>query len=114
MRKSAAIPTALVAAVILSLLGAYTYTKWKYPYGRTHCCLKHFSLAFRIYASDREGRFPAGESTPEASLSLLHKGDLLSSSILAGMTASRKKAMEVLDRGELLGPDTCSWLMSKG
>ncbi len=85
-----------------------------YPYGRSHCCLKQIGLALHLYASAHEGIFPAGESSPEASLSLLHRGYDGDANTLRGKTVPLATVEKILDRGELLGPDTCGWHYVEG
>jgi hypothetical protein len=48
------------------------YMSMQYPYGYSHCCDIGMGGVLREYASEHNGKFPAGEATPEASLSLLY------------------------------------------
>ena len=114
MRIIRRIVMAVLVLTVLGGIGAYVFQKVKYPYGRSHNCLVHLKLAFLMYAMDHEGRFPAGQATPEASLSLLHKEGHISASLLRGMTAPPEKVDAILTKGELLGPDTCGWHYVEG
>ena len=107
----------MMAVIVLAVLGgiaAYVFQRIRYPYGRSHNCLVHLKLAFLMYAMDHEGRFPAGQATPEASLSLLHKEGHISPSLLSGMTIPREKVEAILTGGELLGPESCGWHYVEG
>ena len=67
------------------------------------------------YADLHDGHFPAGGGCPEASLSLLYRGEFgMGGWILCGKTKSPEVAQEILERGELLGPDTCDWHYVEG
>ena len=67
------------------------------------------------YAEEHDGRFPSGGGCAEASLSLLYRGNYgMDGQILCGKTKSPEIAQEILERGELLGPDTCDWHYIEG
>ncbi len=66
-----------VVLVILIVLGGVVGGGWLYyrsafPYGWSHSCDKQLMFALHQYAEDHGGAYPAGEATPEASLSLLY------------------------------------------
>jgi hypothetical protein len=109
-----------VLIVIAALLGGlYGAAYWRYqytfPYGWSHCCLKGLGLALLNYAQAHDGHFPAGGGCPEASLSLLYRSDHdIEGHLLCGKTKSAEVANEILERGELLGPDTCDWHYVEG
>src|SRR5438552_1963440 len=93
--------------------------KWKYPYGWSHSCDKALMLALLHYANDHAGAFPAGQATPEASLSLLYPKYLdnnvdYASEILRGKTAPKEVVRSKLSQGERLGPDSCGWHYVEG
>src|SRR5947209_1147694 len=95
----------IVAGVLLTVVGiGYGYWRYKFPYGYSHCCDLGLYQALEGYAANHGGAFPAGEATPEASLSLLYPA--VPASLLAGRTVSESLAQEILDRGERLGPDS--------
>jgi len=71
-------------------------------------------LALQHYADTHGGAFPAGEATPEASLSLLFKAELADADLLRGKTVPYSVVKEILDRGQLLGPDSCGWHYVEG
>jgi hypothetical protein len=107
---------AITATVLLFLGGApYAWYRYTFPYGYNHCCLKCLGLALLQYAEEHDGHFPTGGGCPEASLSLLYRGHYdMDAHILCGKTKSADAAREILERGELLGPDTCDWHYVEG
>jgi hypothetical protein len=114
--RYAAIGTAILVIGFLLLVGyVIVDRRYTYPYGWSHSCLTGLGLELENYASEHDGHFPAGEACPEASLSLLdqgHNGDY--AEMLCGKTKSPKVAKAILQRGELLGPDTCDWHYVEG
>lgn len=99
-----------VIVVLAMTAGGYGWYRYNFPYGRVHCCDKQLYFALREYAENHGGAFPAGEDTPEASLSLIHKNrELGYAYLLCGKSGSQSKTQAVLDSGELLGPETCGW-----
>jgi hypothetical protein len=66
------------------------------------------------YAESHNGVFPAGQATPEASLSLLYRMDPNVAYLLAGKSASIEDAEMLLASGQLLDPKTCSWHYVEG
>jgi hypothetical protein len=101
-----------VAVVIGTMYGWYRYN---FPYGPSHCCLKGIGLALENYAMTNNGRFPAGAGCPEASLSLLYReGYGIGAEDLRGKTVAVDKVKAILDRGELLDPDSCGWHYVEG
>jgi hypothetical protein len=69
---------AALTGVVFGLLILLASGWWRhhYPYGFSHCCDLQLGLALREYASTHGGYLPAGEKTPEASLSLLTERSL--------------------------------------
>jgi hypothetical protein len=114
--RYAAIALVIVAtAVFLLICIGRVWWQYQHPYGWSHCCLKGLGSALRQYAVENGGHYPAGASCPEASLSLLdrgHNGDF--AEVLSGKTKSAETARAILQRGELLGPDTCDWHYVEG
>ncbi len=97
-----------VCAVFTGAL--YAWHRYTYPFGASHCCDKQLYPVLLGYADSNGGRFPDGEQTPEASLSLIHaKGEHDCADLLRGKTGSQEVAQEILDQGKLLDPDTCGW-----
>jgi hypothetical protein len=70
-------------------------------------------FALHHYAEEHEGAYPAGEATPEASLSLLYP-KYADANLLRGKTVPLEVVQAILDRGERLGPDTCGWHYVEG
>jgi len=94
---------------------AFAWYRYTFPYGRSHCCLKQLGLALRNYADLHDGHFPLGGGCPEASLSLLYQGDDgIGGAVLCGKTKSAEEAQAILERGGLLGPDSCDWHYVEG
>lgn len=111
----AILPPAVVLGVIF---GSLAFLSWlngpQYPYGWSHCCIKCMGLALCNYA-DAHGRFfPAGEATPEASLSLLYREGFIDAETLRGKTVPEDVVRAILEKGELLGPDTTGWHYVEG
>jgi hypothetical protein len=107
---------AIALAVIATLIGAgRAWRCYQYPYGITHCCLKALGMTLLTYAQAHDGHFPAGGGSPEASLSLLYQWDRDCEGLyLCGKTKSPEVANQILERGGLLGPDTCDWHYVEG
>jgi len=91
------------------------YLQHRYPFGRSHCCLKNLGFALAQYAEEHNGRFPAGKACPEASLSLLY-GDTygVDAEVLRGKTVPVEQVEQKLKNGELLDPETCGWHYVEG
>jgi hypothetical protein len=104
----------LAALVVLCALG---YAAWRhqYPYGYSHCCDLQLYQGLAEYARTHGGAFPAGEATPEASLSLLYRekapwgGPLADADLLRGKTVPESVVKGILEHGKLLAPETCGW-----
>lgn len=111
--------TMIAVAVLVGgslALALYVYSQLlSYPYGRSHCCLKALGLSLLQYAEKHNGHFPAGAGSPEASLSLLFReGYDVDAEVLRGKTVPVEKVRSILERGELLGPNTCGWHYVEG
>ena len=114
--------TVILVTIAALVMGGSVYYRWKFPYGYSHCCLVALDLALNEYAADRNGWFPAGESSPEASLCLLYRvkkagdayGYVPDPELLRGMTVPTEKVRAILESGRLLGPDTCGWHYVEG
>lgn len=102
----------LVVVVGIAVAGRFWW-QYRFPYGAAHICNKQIGTALYFYAGDHNGRFPAGEASPEASLSLLYEY-ARSPALLAGKGASVERARAVLEGGGLLGPDNCNWYYVEG
>jgi hypothetical protein len=103
-------------AVVVGLFGSgYAWYRNNYPFGHSHCCDKQLYSTLCNYAESNGGRFPAGEATPEASLSLLYgKVDFDPSYLLCGNSGSQSTVRQLLSQGKLLGPETCGWNYVEG
>ncbi len=92
-----------------------SYWRYQYPFGWSHCCDKQLYSVLHDYARTHKGFFPAGEATPEASLSLLAQAEEFDVAyLLRGKTVPESVVTEILDRGDLLGPETCGWHYVEG
>jgi hypothetical protein len=99
--------------VAIPVAGFWGYQRYRYPYGPSRFCSREMVFALREYAQDHGGRYPAGESSPEASLSLLYP-EYIDALPLAGRAKSAERAREILESGGLLGPDSCDWHYVEG
>ena len=116
-----------IASVLGIVVGGFGllvgYAVWdfhrQHPYGWSHCCDLQLHMALRQYATTHGGAFPAGQATPEASLSLLYRekadyGPLANADLLRGKTVPESVVKEILERGGLLTPETCGWHYVEG
>ena len=106
-------------SVLLLIVGGAAFARWRYifPFGEIHRCDTALYLALRNYASTHGGRFPHGESTPEASLSLLYREkfvDADEADILRAITVPKEVITEQARSGQLLNADTCGWHYVEG
>ena len=113
--KGSTVACAIIVGVVLALM-IYVYSQLpSYPYGPSHCCLKALGIALLQYAEEHSGRYPTGERSPEASLSLLYREHCgVDAETLRGKTVPVEMVRSILDRGELLGPDSCGWHYVEG
>ena len=107
---------ALAVALPMLIVGfGYGVYRYHYPYGYKHCCLKILGMSLISYAEAHGGRFPSGAGCPEASLGLLNRWDAhIGAETLCGKTVPEETTKQVLDRGELLGPESCDWHYVEG
>jgi hypothetical protein len=105
---------ATVLFVVVAAGGAFILYRYFYPYGRSHCCITALGFDLLRYADAHGGDFPAGEDTPEASLSLLHREQGTPPNVLRGKTVPLKIVRETLEGEGLLGPDSCGWHYVEG
>ncbi len=104
---------AVLVLVVGAVGGGWLWYRWKYPFGWSHSCDKQLMFALDAYAGDHGGVYPAGEETPEASLSLLYP-KYANGYVLQGKTVPLEVVRATLERGERLGPDTCGWHYVEG
>ncbi|NQT15805.1 MAG: hypothetical protein HQ582_23825 [Planctomycetes bacterium] len=103
-----------IGLILLLVTLVYAYCRYQYPYGWSHCCDKALYSTLVYYADKHDGEFPAGEATPEASLSLLYKEDPYIAHTLRGKSVPETVVLERLGQGQLLSPDTCGWHYVEG
>ena len=117
---TAAIAVVAIPVVLLAVRYArYAWCRHHYPYGMSHCCDLLLHDALREYATSHGGAFPSGEATPEASMSLLYREKcndrrLADEVLLRGKTVPESVVREILERGQLLTPETCGWHYVEG
>jgi hypothetical protein len=106
----------LIVTFLLFLVAAamVLFHRWQYPYGHDHCCIKQIGIGLSMYAEKYGGSFPAGCTTPEASLSLLYKEGFPHPGLLKGKSVPVEVAKNILENGGLLGPDSCGWHYVEG
>lgn len=109
MSKWRRIILGVVMAGVILLGSVVVYYRVTFPYGQSHCCIIGMSNALEQYAQENDGKYPSGEASPEASLSLLYKSNYISAYMLRGMTVPEKTVRTILEGGGLLGPDSCGW-----
>src|SRR5262245_49392213 len=69
----------------------------QFPYGFSHFTDEHLMQALRAYADQHDGVFPAGETTPEATLSLLARPPFnIPAELLRGKSVPLAKTEAVL------------------
>lgn len=103
-----------LASVPLLLTALYYTWYWhRYPYGWSHCCDAALEMALDRYAEEHGGAYPAGEETPEASLSLLFP-TYANENMLRGKTVPEAAVRRSLEKGGRLGRDTCGWHYVEG
>jgi hypothetical protein len=104
----------VVGSVLLLLfVGCLVFYYWSFPYGWSHSCDLILSQALFAYAEEHGGAFPAGEATPEASLSLLYP-KYANERALQGRTVPLETVGRILQDGERLGPNSCGWHYVEG
>ena len=114
MKIIARILFGIVVAFAILALSAWGYYRYTFPYGRSHACDTALQQALVHYALQNEGRFPSGESSPEASLSLIYKTNPSIATALRGKTVDKEKAEMRLSSGLLLNSETCDWHYVEG
>jgi hypothetical protein len=113
MRKRTIAAAGLLIAVALAG-GGWAYHQWRFPYGPSHCCISGLALSLAQYAKENGSRYPSGEASPEASLSLLYRSNYADATVLRGMTVPEEQVRRILESGELLGPESCGWHYTEG
>jgi hypothetical protein len=114
MRRFTRVLIYLLVVAIIVVVAVYSYYRYRYPYGSHHVCDSQMSKSLMIYATDHGGKYPSGEPTPEASLSLLYPKYLSSPTIIAGKGGSIERATKILKSGGRLGPNDCNWHYVEG
>ena len=104
----------LFVLTVLILVGAgWLFYRWTFPFGYSHSCDKILMFALDQYTDEHGGEYPAGEATPEASLSLLYP-KYADEYVLQGKTVPIDLVKAILERGERLGPESCGWHYVEG
>jgi hypothetical protein len=104
------VAVAIIFAGSAHVLYWHVWRSW-YPFGMQHRCDKQLAMALEMYAERHGGAFPSGQATPEASLSLIGVDyDYL----LPRREIPVEVVHQMLERGQLLGPETCGWNYVEG
>ncbi|HQU45776.1 MAG TPA: hypothetical protein PK867_23380 [Pirellulales bacterium] len=115
MSKRRIIVAAIVLPSVVGLAVAFVRQSLPtYPYGRSHCCIIGMAMALQDYAESHDGRYPAGEPSPGASLTLLYRSHLVDANTLRGMTVPESTVAAILGNGGSLGANTCGWHYVEG
>ena len=114
MKKRLRIFGIVVGIITVLMMAGRIYYRSTYPYGWSHCCIIAMMISLQNYADDHDGHYPAGEASPEASLSLLCRSNYLDHETIRGMTVPSATVYRIVDAGGLLGPDTCGWHYTEG
>jgi len=114
MKKRLRVITVVFGIFAILIIAGGVHYKSKYPYGHSHCCIIGVMGALEQYASENGGRYPTGEPSPEASLSLLCRSNYLDAYTIRGMIVPEDTVRAILDKGDLLGPDSCGWHYADG
>lgn len=95
-------------AIATLACGMWSGYHWFFPYGPSHCCDKQLFFALHNYADRHEGRYPSGEASPAAALSLLFP-DYVSAELLRGKTVPVEKVEATLASQGRLNEESCGW-----
>src|SRR5262245_59789877 len=100
---------AFVLGIVLALVGKRYAQRHAESFGALH-------VALMQYADRHDGWFPKGETSPEASLGLLHRENpgLVTAGVLCGRTISEAAVKLWLEAGQPLTPQTCGWHYAEG
>jgi hypothetical protein len=111
----------LTEHIVPAILGAFAVGFVLVMVGSTYArrrgeAARAIRLALLDYADRHDKWFPKGESSPEASLSLLHRENpaLVTANVLRGKTVPEAAVRARLEAGELLTPETCGWHYAEG
>jgi hypothetical protein len=55
MRKRSVIILSILGIIAVLVVGVKQYLQWKFPYGRSHCCIKNVMFALEGYADEHRG-----------------------------------------------------------
>ena len=111
MRKAVRILVVIAVLTVVAVFSIRGFYYHSYPFGICHRCDKQLWFALREYAEKHGGKFPSGEATPEASLSLLGREYAY---LLARRDIAPEVVEQMLERGQLLTPETCGWHYVEG
>lgn len=114
MKKRYHIIVIAIGVVAVLAIAGGIYHKSMYPYGWSHCCISNMMFALEQYAAEHADHYPTGESSPEASLSLLCRSNYLDAYTIRGMIVPENTARKIIESGRLLGSDSCGWHYTDG
>jgi hypothetical protein len=104
----------VIGVAVASVYGLYRYY---YPLGAEHRCDMLLRFVLWEYAEKHGGRFPSGEATPEASISLIHSLDEFGHQyayLLHRRDVPVDTVQQMLQEGRLLDAETCGWNYVEG
>jgi hypothetical protein len=105
----------IIAGIVLMLgMGVWSLYRWTFPYGPSHSCDICLKFALDAYADEHGGLYPAGQASPEASLSLLYPKYTDDPEVLRGKTVPFETVRDILTSGKLLDADSCGWHYVEG
>jgi hypothetical protein len=116
IKKTLGIAAVVVTTFVAVITAFYGYYRYQFPYGSDHRCNKILYFALLEYAEQHDGAFPAGEATPEVSISLIHTLDDYSSCgyLLHRRDVAAERVDDMLKQGKLLSSETCGWNYVEG
>jgi hypothetical protein len=114
VRKRLHIVGIIFGIIVVLVISGGVYYKAKFPYGWSHCCIIGMMGTLEQYAIEHAGHYPTGESSSEASLSLICRSNYMDAYTIRGMIVPENTVRKILEGGGLLGPDTCGWHYTDG
>lgn len=101
-------------AIVVALVTTWIWVQVTYPYGISHCCSRGIALGLFQYATDHQGWFPHGGSSPEAALSETVRTGNNGLYEVRGKNISLGTAQAAWTRDGHLGPESCGWHYIEG
>ena len=102
-----------MAVVVVLGTAGYSWYRYTYPFGPSHCCTAVLTTALISYALEHDGKYPFVEDGPAASLALLIP-KYAPLEIVCGKTVDPDEAREYYDRHGTLTSELCGWHCQSG